>query len=114
MIWLVLRPHELTVLRLDGHSKGLHGSGFAALTHLDHLTSLAIPDSGIEDEMMGSIGKLLTLEDLDLSRTWITSKGLASLAPLSRLKKLQLNGCRTGASSLEAGKTPSPRIALPQ
>ena len=52
--------------------------------------------------MMGSIGKLLTLEDLDLSRTWITSKGLASLAPLSRLKKLQLNGCRRlDASSLE-------------
>jgi RND family efflux transporter MFP subunit len=94
--------HDLTALRLDGHSKGLHGSGFAALTHLDHLTSLAVPDSGIEDEMMASIGKLGTLEDLDLSRTWITSKGLASLASLSRLKKLQLNGCRRlDASSLE-------------
>jgi RND family efflux transporter MFP subunit len=94
--------HDLTALRLNGKSKGLHGSGFGVLSPLTHLESLDLDSSGIEDEAMAPIGKLVSLEDLDLSRTWITGKGLASLAPLSRLRKLQLSGCRRlEISSLE-------------
>ena len=110
-----LKPlHDLTWLRLNGKSKGLHGSGFGVLSPLTHLTSLDLDGSGIEDETMAPIGKLVALEDLDLSRTWITGKGLASLASLSRLKKLQLNGCgRLQSSSLEVlAKIPHLEVLL--
>ncbi len=110
-----LKPlHDLTWLWLNGKSKGLHGSGFGALSPLTRLTSLDLDGSGVEDETMAPIGKLVALEDLDLSRTWITGKGLASLASLSRLKKLQLNGCRRlQSSSLEAlAKIPHLEVLL--
>ncbi len=102
--------HDLTRLQLDGKSKGLHGSGFGALSHLTHLKSLDLDSSGFEDEAMAPIGKLVSLEELDLSRTWITGKGLASLAPLSGLKKLRLSSCRRlEVSSLEV-LTKFPRL----
>ena len=102
--------HELISLSLDGHSMALHGSGFDALRPLTHLRWLDLDGSGIEDEAMAPIGKLASLEDLDLSRTWITGNGLAKLTPLSRLKKLRLSGCRRLQTSALAALAKFPHL----
>ncbi len=63
-------------------AKGLHGSGFEALSGLTNLRTLAVPGCGLDDEHMRAIGNLTELEKLDLHDTWISGKGLAELAGL--------------------------------
>lgn len=103
--------HELTGLQLDGHAKGLHGTGLAALSGLAKLKHLNLADSGIVDEALPSIGKFANLERLNLSRTLITGKGLQALAPLSHLKSLQLHGCRRLEGSMLGGLAALPELA---
>jgi Leucine Rich repeat len=72
---------------------------------------LRVAGSGIDDDGAKQIGKLVTLEQLDLAHTWISVKGLADLAGLTNLKLLNLSRCQrlratdmaplAGISSLE-------------
>jgi RND family efflux transporter MFP subunit len=94
---------ELTWLRLDGQAKGLHGKAFAAAGGFTNLKTLDLTDSAIDDDGLSAISRLARLEELNLSKTWITGKGFARLVSLERLKQLQLNGCgRLEGSSLAA------------
>jgi internalin A len=102
---------ELTELSLPGCARNLHGTGFEALRDITTLRMLRVAGSGIDDDGAKQIGKLVTLEQLDLAHTWISVKGLADLAGLTNLKLLNLSRCQrlratdmaplAGISSLE-------------
>ena len=82
---------------LDLGNTAITGSGLENLQMLPKLHVLRICKSGIEpwigklaDAAMPPIGKLVHLEELDLTWNDITDTGLASLGKLSRLKSLTL------------------------
>jgi Leucine-rich repeat (LRR) protein len=85
---------ELTWLTLNGRARGLHGSGFEALTGLTNLRTLELVGSGLVDDGARRIGRLTGLERLDLHDTWISRNGLTELAGLKNLRTLNLAHCR--------------------
>ncbi len=70
----------------------LNGSGLRYLKD-EPLENLSVAESKIEDAHLHNIGALKQLRKLDLSYTWISDPGLATIATLPRLMTLGLAGC---------------------
>ena len=75
--------------------RGCTGVGDEQMRHLGKLTSLEILDlhsTDVGDEGVAQLGGLTNLEELDLSFTAVTDVGLAAISELDNLKRLSLNG----------------------
>lgn len=67
----------------------------------DILYSLDASDSKIQDKDLDYVAKLVKLKELDLSGTAVTANGVASLAKLSDLERLWLDGTKLDDSTLD-------------
>jgi Leucine-rich repeat (LRR) protein len=85
---------NLSILELTG-ARYIHGTGFETLGGLKRLRFLNLADSAIDDNGLATIAASLpSLRVLELKGTWISVKGLDSLARLPQLAILDLSGCR--------------------
>lgn len=85
--------HELGTLQLIG-ARYLRGNSLKDLSGLKSLKVLSLADSAIDDAALAHVAQFSTLADLNLSGTWISSKGLSQLVRLTHLKDLDLSRCR--------------------
>jgi serine/threonine protein kinase len=94
---------KLNAMRFDGY-------GLRNLRD-EPLSRLHMPESKIKDKYLYCIGELKGLEELDLSYSWITDAGLATMSELPRLKDLGLAGCtKLTASAVDSIAKLAPNV----
>lgn len=82
---------------------GVSRQGLMRLSHFTELRVLSLIGATIDDEVLGAIARLRSLESLDLSVTGLTNEGLRRLAPLNHLRILHVGSTQvTNLAGLEA------------
>ncbi|OYP38129.1 leucine-rich repeat domain-containing protein [Rhodopirellula sp. MGV] len=87
----VRRDGQGQIIEVNFREKQL-GDVVGKLSSLPKLRSLLLAESDVSDAMLGGIGEITTLENLDLRGCAISDLGLARLEGLSRLKSIKLSG----------------------
>ncbi len=83
---------SLEVLEV-GRCAGITSRGLHHLGGLEHLSTLGLAGTAIDDGALGALRELPALSSLDLAETQITGEGLVQLAGLPALWSLNLYGC---------------------
>jgi RNA polymerase sigma factor (sigma-70 family) len=98
-------PEDIDGLLLRGFqgygTNTVTDEGIKHLTRFKRLRILAAGALGLTDRALESIGRLTSLEELELDSNTITGKGLHHLAGLKKLRKLDLNFNKLGPATLE-------------
>jgi len=90
---------QLEVLSLGGTNLN---SGARHLAGLERLRTLNLSGTKITDEALPWLGRLKSMESLDLSQTAVTDAGLRSLVELPRLQILSLAGTQISDPGLDS------------
>lgn len=113
---LSLNPNWLRRIEsLHLRSAGLVDDDLKSLANqFPKLRILDLSGNPISDTAMSSLNDCVHLEELVLSRTKVTPKGIVKLAELPELRRLDLTGTAVGRGDLEelAGKRPHLRVIL--
>jgi hypothetical protein len=76
-----------------GHTDKFTSVGMANLTRLKALRSLTIGFASVDDECLRHLGKITTLEDIDLLGLPFTDAGIQHLSSLRNLQRLYIYRC---------------------
>lgn len=100
--WLAAVGGLATLTRLDlDDCRRVSDAGIERLSPLTRLTELDLKDCRLTDRSLATVGRLVRLEELNLSCSddawrgvsWLTDAGVKELRPLTALKGLCLNSC---------------------
>lgn len=77
-------------MRFKNTKVRFHPEQYKGLERLTKLKVLCLEGANVHDEIMPVVGKLSSLETLNLNRSWITGEGVKFLTRLKNLKRLAL------------------------
>ena len=88
------------VIEADFRGLTIGDSALEYLIGLRRVRSILLNETGVTDAGMVTVGKVATLQNVDLRDCTISNAGLEPLAELSQLKALRLSG-KSGATSVD-------------
>jgi len=80
------------VIEVDFRGTKIDDAALKEIAGLSHLRSLLLNETPITDAAFESVGKVTTLENLDLRNCSLNNKAISYLTGLSKLKALRLSG----------------------
>ena len=88
-----------SIIEVDLRGKTIDNELLDRMVQLPRLRSLILAATKLVDEQLIPVGRISTLENLDLRDCPVTDKGMSHLTGLSKLKSLRLSG-KSGACTV--------------